>query len=320
MKLKLGIVLFLFVLIISACNKEQLIKPNEEALCENMLYFDSYEEMNTELEKVMKMSYEERLAWEKSKGFKSIEIEAERLYESIDPEQFKSVDEVKRFVEQHSALLELVEDEKGEYELDTKLSNLPYRYFANKNGFFQVSNHICKAFPEGVLSVEERHVGLISNSDFYTCLSNQYVSVVFQRIDGFKGLNSTCNGGTFRADNGNERIRLIVDAGYYTLSGTNISQVFTIWEARPYNRVLGVWYHAIRTTSCSIDINIKYRNSSGTWRTWNTSYSNSGERTYVLNELKWIDYIYPGSNVEITSYDCWGKQPNTSYAIGKCPN
>ncbi|PKL71053.1 MAG: hypothetical protein CVV29_12645 [Methanobacteriales archaeon HGW-Methanobacteriales-2] len=146
MKLKLGIVLFLFVLIISSCNKEQLIEPNEEALCENMLYFDSYEEMNEELEKVIQMNQEARFEWEKSKGFTSIELEAERLYESIDQEKFKSIDEVKSFVEQHRNLIKLGVDDNGEYEMDTKHCDMPERYFLNESRMYQVGDSVYKVF------------------------------------------------------------------------------------------------------------------------------------------------------------------------------
>ena len=99
----LGIVSTVFLM--QSCENAESINP----ACEEMLYFEDVNEMSQELNAVLEMTHEERLAWQEKKGFKSFGVIADELYQSIDMDKFKSVDEIKAFVEKNSDYLQLIE-------------------------------------------------------------------------------------------------------------------------------------------------------------------------------------------------------------------
>ena len=59
------------------------------------------------------MNLEELNAYEDSKGYKSFGRKSEQLYAGTDFEKFKSIDEIKAFVESNSEYLKIVEDGFG---------------------------------------------------------------------------------------------------------------------------------------------------------------------------------------------------------------
>ena len=64
----------------------------------------------------------------------------EELYFRINPEEFKSVEQVKDFLASNSEYLQLIEDEDGELTLETLLFKNPNRYFINKDKMFQIND------------------------------------------------------------------------------------------------------------------------------------------------------------------------------------
>jgi hypothetical protein len=121
--------LIIFALFISCQdNEDELIRNQEYG---NMLYFETIEDCISELNKVLGMNEQERIQWETSKDFKSLGLESEKFYANINPKKFKSAEEIMKYVEKNSDFLQLVEDGNGQYELDTRLSETPFRFLAN---------------------------------------------------------------------------------------------------------------------------------------------------------------------------------------------
>lgn len=325
----------LIIAILSSCQKDEVASINND--CEELLYFDSMKQVLSELNRVIHMSDEEKEKWEESNGVKSFVLEAKRFYETIDPEAFSSIDEVKQFVANNSNFLILVEDGNGEYELDTRLSSNSFAIFANLDGLFQVDDKIFKVYENAVLSVDVQELEILKASSYNEALT--FSTVVTSKISMMKSTESVCSGTSVRSDNGGERIRLQVDAynifcnDCISLYGiTDLIQVIAYFEARPYNRVLGIWYRCKRTISCSIKLNFDYKNSDGedSWTNYDYEYSNSGTNDYVITEEKLVAshnatvnsspvFYGPIYDININSYDCWAKQANTNKAYAKCP-
>ena len=70
-----------------------------------------YADYDNALSSLTQMSREEILDWEDSKGFRSFGSIADSIYYSINPDDFKSVDEIYEFVKNNEKYIELITDE-----------------------------------------------------------------------------------------------------------------------------------------------------------------------------------------------------------------
>ncbi len=313
MKAKISLLSVIIVAFLMSCQNDEIESLPSQG-CENMLYFETIDDCVNELNKVLEMNEEDRVAWEASRGFKSLGLESERFCASIEPKDFKSVEEVKQFVKKNSNFLQLVEDNNGEYELDARLGEAPFSILANRDGFFQVGNRICKVYKDAVVSADEQHIDKLKSATIDEALLFSDVLVSANMV---KSSQSGCSAETVaRCDNGNERIRLSI--GSYICEGA-IAVVYIYYEARPYNKILGIWYRCRRTISCEIDMNIYYQSAvDNKWVNWNSKVSNPGEKAYVISQQMPIDYCVEQSGLVVQSYDCWAKQANTNKAYAIC--
>ncbi len=130
-------VIFIFAIILTAltsCEKEEItVSETSKPQNKEILTFATQEEFEETLAKVNAMSKEERLAWEKEQGFKSFGTICDEFYETIDPERFKSSEEVKAFVAKHSDKIEFYTSSDGEIYCVTKHFKIKEKYMINKN-------------------------------------------------------------------------------------------------------------------------------------------------------------------------------------------
>lgn len=295
MKHILSIFIIIVSVVITGCNST-IDEAVSEELCSEMLYFDNVDEMYVELNKVQKMTDVERNNWEKSKGFKSLGLESERLYASIVPEDFKSVDEVKQFVESNSKYLKLVQDESGELELETSLDESPFKYLANKNSFFQIGDSICKVYSEGVVSSRFEYYHELNELSFKETIENSKYSCITNRMDQM--LKSSPYGcllsEPLRETLGDERIRL----DFYPSCHSPYYELLMNFQVRGYNRFLGVWFNVKRDLACDLNIDCAYKTTSNVWDTFTFDYVNS------VNSTKEISgYLGSGVYTKPWSYD-----------------
>ncbi len=107
--------------------------------------------MTKALRKFKALSPEERKTQETTQGFKSFGTLADEFYETVDPEQFKSIEEIQAFVAEHSDYLQLIQDENGEYTVEVVAYDNPYRYLANKDLEIKVDGKLCKVTEKAVV-------------------------------------------------------------------------------------------------------------------------------------------------------------------------
>jgi hypothetical protein len=152
LKICLVIALFSFGAVVfnSCSNEDEFINNNKlevekESECPNMLYFETFEEFDKELQHVITLGINEKAKWAEQKGFNSLGVEAEKFLDNVDPENFKNIDEIKNFIEQHNNYIQLIEED-GEYSVQTIYYNTPLRFFMNEEGIFQVGKYVFKVF------------------------------------------------------------------------------------------------------------------------------------------------------------------------------
>ena len=304
------------IAIFTSCEKDDANSVESQA-CSNMLYFDSEEELVAEMNKVSKMTLEEKVQWEKSKGFNSIEIAAERLYKSINPDNFKSKEEVVSFVEKNSEYLQLIEDENGEFELETKFWNRSNRYFLNENNMYQVGDSVYKVLATGTIIGNTKDLDSfyqIGNDIDYSVSSNflfipkdNYNKTIEKSIE-----YSDCGTSqTWRSTTDDERLKIEIEV---YKSGSN--SVTCHFISRPYIKILGIWYWCSRKMKADIKLEFRYfsriSNNPGTlgWRNNELVFYNDfldvskfeDSETFTATDVCDNGDYSPRFN----SYDVWG--------------
>jgi hypothetical protein len=259
LKMKTRILIFslLIVAIFTSCQKEA-IESVEKNNCSELLYFDTRADFEKSANLVMHMTEKERLNWEESNGVKSFGLEADRFYKTIDPKSFKSVKEILQFVKKHENFLELIEDDKGEYELDIRHKKNADRYLMNLDQIYQIADSVYKVFAEGTVVTLSKDSYLFyeagNDLDF---LKNQkgfvYIPSASANVSSLKSTAQECGtSGVWRSTVENERLKVEINT-----YGSG-SYVYCNWNVQPYTQVLGIWFGCFRKISASISLSIKY--------------------------------------------------------------
>jgi hypothetical protein len=294
-------------------------RDSDESLdykCE-MFYIEDMTQLESSFE-VLRMNNEERELWQKKVGFHSFEYEAEQFYYNIDQNQFSSIDEIKQFVNKHSDYLQLIEEDNGEYTMETKYYDSPYRYFLNKNAMFQIGKKVCKIYGKYLISVGEERSDELKNASLEQAL---LIGEPISQIQTVQQKSSSGCGDdvTVRKDNGNERIRLLLQCDYSTPPGQFFTYVTGYFQARPYKKVWPIWYRCERDVSVSINMDISFTNTLGNSNIFSWDYDDSREN---VNEIDVYslgpNYVDIDEEIYFNAFDCWASQENTGKAIALC--
>lgn len=211
----------------TACEKEDVINHDTQKK-ENILVFKSIEEFDNTLAKVNAMTESERLEWEKQQGFKSFGTICDEFYETIEPEQFKSIEEVRTFVEKNNDKIEFYTSSDGEIYCVTKDFNNSKRYLMNENREYVIGSVIVKDEDN-----MQPYADLTSNNSF----GQQKVSGIPVQSDDIIAQN--------KIGNDNYRMHIWIKTfnsfdGYWTylhreLKLSNFARWLAIWWERTYS-------------------------------------------------------------------------------------
>jgi hypothetical protein len=283
---------------------------------DSTLYFESFDEFTNSISNVLHMSYDEKLAWQKTMGFSSVELEAERMYRTLDLSQFNDKTDVEKYVSSNKNHFILINDQ-GQFTLETKYYYSPLRYFVDKNGMFQIGNYIAKLYDNKLVLADEIYNDRLKKATLEDALSFGY-TCFDQDIKNFKSSTGCGDYNSDTKDNSNERIRLKIECNYLQHPLTGQWYVAGYHQARPYHRTLGIWFRCTREIKVNIYENISWGLSDGTrlsgdYNFTNTSIDNQDELYHCfLSSFSSKEEIY------FISYNCSAKQENTSYVYLQC--
>ena len=332
-----------FVTFFNSCNKQADIEPQFE----KYLSFASVEEYNTTLSKVLEMSEEERLAWEKQQGFTSFVTVSNGVYETV-AEKGLTLEQLQQEVESLSEYLMLEQEETGDYVLLHALESTPKRFLINKNRMLQIGNTLYKVFEHNAIMADVKYRTILE-----TLTENTYRNAISDEIQLMftdselkdEQYKVTLNGMTMvtpinsyryllerRNDNRSNRTRIRVGFDVTRIQDNKYNYRLTgpLWgEAKPYKRVLGIWYETSRTINCEFKIIIdEYNTTNQEWIRKPYYYRPNSQNT------KTIYYIFDNFTVHhytsipnekppfsrffyrrhIGALDCRARTPNTNYA------
>ena len=244
-----AIVLAAFVLLVG-CKKEKTEETpnasNEASV--GMLQFQTSEDFFNYLKNAE--------ANNEKDGFISFGKMTDDAYYSINPEEmFCSMEEVIDYVLEHRDLFQLILGSDGEYTIETRMYDHPFRNVANTDGIFQVGDTLYKIIEDGYV---------YTSLDKMDCLK-QYAD------NGYRQNTSSLKFFTFKRDvknvqnrdypfcpdqmynekvNGNNKITLKIS---YVTDGpvNNLYKHGYEYFAKPYHKSIG-WWGCNRTITANV--------------------------------------------------------------------
>jgi len=290
-----------------------------------MLKFSTVDEYLKVSKEVKSMTISELQTWQNENGFKSLVVEAEAFYKSVNWEDFKTTEEIISFVKKNSKYLQIVEKKDGSLAVETVLYNSLDRYLVNEEQMFQVGSDVCKILSNATVSTKIEDIELLKevNEQNVTSLkNNKLLSINFNDevvTTNLKDATPYCMAGGFEDEdnetNDRDRTELLIGSSC-SIAGSTVVRAYSI--IRPYKRTLGIWYWCSRTITYDIKIAFDFEDTNYQWQRCFIIASGtiSDSKVELENGLVSPYIYYP--DYHIHAYDCYAKTPSTPAAELEC--
>lgn len=280
-----------------SCNKEENSSSTQQGQSEQtiaMLCFDNSDDLCDYLNNVESNN--------KKKNFVSFGEIADEAYYAIHPEEmFCNIDEVVQYVLNNRYIFQLILCDDGEYMIETRMYNHPFRHIANQDGIFRVCDTLYKIIENGYaytsLDNESLLKGLIDNGyrqntaeiKFYT-----FGEEVYDQQDS--RFPHACTQEELYNENTNGNNRITLQISNYKMGPINNNQYRHGYRyfAKPYHKSIG-WWGCNRTITANV--NYMEIGSAGIFNITDA----------ILDPV--INLVYQGSSFEFCEYS-----PNYNYA------
>jgi hypothetical protein len=266
MKTKIFIIIIIS-LAFQACENEYFNSGTEKE-CDNILYFETTQDFNEQMREVLKMDLSKKQEWVKTRNFESFGVKADLIYYSVNPEDFKTIEEMKDFVSENSKYLHFVTSESGDTSVETKHFNSPFRYFINDEKIFKIENRIYKVVQDEVVvttddnidkikQIEDLNSGLINDEDIFLLHSNTLKSE-------YPGCGTVLNADSIGESGGRRykiklNIKIVEDKSG---PGTNVISSYKIISRKAF---LWIFWNFKNDISASVNTLCHYHHESAGW-------------------------------------------------------
>lgn len=280
--------------------------PLSENLCPQNSFTD-YQSFHDELNLVRYMDDVDRIEYEKSKGYLSFYSQCEAFYNSIDFESFNALEEIFDFVNRHKKYLVLIEEDNGDYTVETNVIDNPSAYLVDTNGIVEIAGKTYILNKEG-----------LNNS-----ITNEPLVVHFfpERANSSTKQN-WCDWHPDEVDEVRDKNKTV--AGFLCTLG--LPNGNTIVEAdawvKSYKKTL-VWIRANRSLSLQASALLKFKveNENEKRAEGNKYGTKHGSKLEIKIFYEEVQSKYDYNQVEY--YDLWeyfvrGDTPSTDPAILRC--
>lgn len=221
-------------------------------------YFASIEDYDRELQKVLSMNLRELLEWQKQQSYTSFGVECERFYSKINPEVFKSQEEIFTFVEENQKYIHFATDDNGDMAVESQLASHPNRFFISKDKIFTIQNMAYKCYNEGMISTSIENIEKLklitdmktlpstkSESDFYV----QYFSPKLLTKVNYRSYIEAKE-----QNNGRDQTRFWMQIFNTVMGSTYPSISHVEYTVQPRMKTMGIYFGCFRTLNAEIDI------------------------------------------------------------------
>lgn len=174
----LGILAFTFAL--TSCDKNEDAIATLQPTNQDILTFSNEQEFNNTLAKVSAMKPEERSAWEKSKGFKSFGTICDEFYATIEPQSFKTMEDVNAFVAKNNDKIQIYTSAAGDKYCEVKEFDNSSRYLMNKDKMYIVGDSVIRKFNEGIVSTNIANIDVLRKAKSFSDLKSVSTPAIFK--------------------------------------------------------------------------------------------------------------------------------------------
>ena len=253
------------MLLIVGCKKENQDKQTQFSnksrltlMQENVLHFDSFDEVY------------DYLNADQQDGFMSYGEIMDQAYFELDPEKrFKTLEELKAFVEANCDRYQLILVGEDEFMFESRLYNHPFRNVANQEGLFQVKDSTYRIVENGLLATPTENAKELSVWDPMGICSNKVVYHSF--VSNSKDNSNNC--GSSLEDEHVDGFNKIVFSITITNGslGGSYSFLNLRYYAKPYHYSVA-WFGCYRTITLSTHTACDYY-ANNTWKRHDNTYS-----------------------------------------------
>lgn len=242
--------LLAMVFLAVGCKKEKMeesAKTDTSTSVVDMLRFSTSDELFVYLENAEANNKEE--------GFVSYGKMADDVYYSINPEEmFSSMDEVIDYVLEHRDLFQLILGSDGEYTIETRMYDHPFRNIANQDGIFQVGDTLYRIIEGGYVYSSSDKIEYLKQCDDNGNLHNSQDLKFYyfnENVDNDQSRNYYfCPDEMYNEKvNGNNKITLKIN--YITGPNGNLYNHGYKYFAKPYHKSIG-WWGCNRTITANV--------------------------------------------------------------------
>jgi hypothetical protein len=128
-----------------------------------MLYFNDLTAFREARNFINSMTSDKIRTHEEINGYKSFGRICDELYSNTDPEEFRSIEEIKTFVALNSDYFQLIEEENGNLTFEKVLFKNPNRYLLNKDRMYKINRTVYKEFEDFTISTDEGNTDLLKS-------------------------------------------------------------------------------------------------------------------------------------------------------------
>lgn len=323
MKTKILFFSLLIIAFLTSCQKDG-IELAQDQKCSNILTFNSVEEFNNELNNVLKLSIEEKTKWEQQKGFKSWGLSSEKFYETINPESFKDLNEVKEFVKKNSNYIQLIQEE-GEYSVEIKYYNNPLRFFMNEDNLLQIGDRAYKILEKGMVSSSIQNLNKLNEIDEISFDQFKDDPDLYYSKKNKQTMKSTsCNPGDseigdktyFRTSY--YRTCIEIRPEYYDMYGGTLAS--SHYNARSQIRTLGIWWGHNSTITANVTAELVYWDAIQNRLTTVSTHDEYSSPTHVMRIDRYSEYICSyltgyDPNPYFNNFECYADNDAASVSL-----
>lgn len=126
------------------------------------------------------MKSEERSTWEQSKDFKSLGTICDEFYKTIEPQNFKNIEEVNDFVAKNSDKIQIYTNTEGDKYCEVQEFNNSARYLMNKDKMYIVGVTVVRKFDEAIVSTNIANIDFLKKAKSLSDLNMNSTSVIFK--------------------------------------------------------------------------------------------------------------------------------------------
>ena len=239
------------IVVFNSCSKDSDLTI-ENTQKQNILIFKTFEEYKTVLDEVGNLKENERIAWEKTKGFKSFGSICDDFFYSVNFDTIKSL-EVLEALDPEKKFLKIFK-EAGELIIEPQELNSHERYIVNEDKMFIAESKTFKLLESKLVSTDIKYFEDLKNlKSIEEALLNTKFTVISNVLPKEKSVMIEDH--TFEASNADYKIKVWIQTENYW-NFTSDFDTYRQVEFTIHNYKYGIlgWYSKKLETDYTIDL------------------------------------------------------------------